>query len=88
MVGIRCCVKCKLRKPKKDFFRVVADENNVAILDKNQHINKRAIYICKEKECIEQYINAVKKNKFNVKIDINKDSLLELLESLVVGMGE
>ena len=88
MGKIRCCIKCKTRKPKEELFRIVAGENNEAILDEKQKINKRAIYICKNKKCIEEYIKFIKKKKVNLRPDISLDSLLELLESLVVGMGE
>ena len=88
MVKIRCCIKCKTRKPKEELFRIVAGENNEAILDEKQKVNKRAIYICKNKKCIEEYIKFIKKKKVNLRPNISLDSLLELLESLVVGMGE
>ena len=52
MVPIRCCVACKCRKEKKDFTRIVANNEGKAIIDKNQNINSRGIYICKEKKCI------------------------------------
>ena len=88
MVKIRCCIKCKTRKPKEELFRIVSDDNKMAILDEKQKINKRAIYICKNKKCMEEYIKFIKKKKVNLRPDISLDSLLELLESLVVGMGE
>ena len=88
MVKIRCCVRCKSRKPKEELFRIVPDDNKKVILDEKQKINKRAIYICKNKKCIEEYIKFIKKKKVYLKPDISLDSLLEFLESLVVGMGE
>ncbi len=88
MIKIRCCVLCKSRKNKSELLRIVAHENGNAILDESQNINKRGIYLCKNKECIERYIKAIKKGKINLKIKVNLESLTALLESLEVGMGE
>lgn len=82
MGPIRCCVACKSRKDKKEFFRIVADNEKKAIIDKNQNINSRGIYICKDKKCIESLKKAINKNKVKIKIDINDCSLLEVLEEL------
>ena len=45
MEPIRCCVACKARKDKKEFFRIVADNEKKAIIDKNQNINKNKVKI-------------------------------------------
>ena len=52
MKPIRCCIACKSRKNKEEFFRIVADNNKNAIIDENQNINSRGIYLCKYKKCI------------------------------------
>lgn len=82
MEPIRCCVACKTRKEKNYFFRIVADKEKNAIFDKNQNINSRGIYICKDGKCIENIKKAIKKNKVKLKIDTNDESLLEVLEEL------
>ena len=61
MVGIRSCVSCRKRKEKKELLRIVPDENNIAVIDEKQKINKRAIYICGNKECIDRYLKNLKK---------------------------
>lgn len=88
MIKIRCCLVCKSRKNKSDFFRIVEGENGNAILDENQNISQRGVYICKDKECIKKYLNYSKKGKINLKIKVNLESFVKLLESLIVGMGE
>ena len=50
MIPIRCCIACKTRKNKEDFIRIVADKEKNAIIDTNQNINSRGIYICKDKK--------------------------------------
>lgn len=79
---IRCCIACKSRKNKEDFFRIVADNEKNAILDKNQNINSRGMYICKNKKCISNIQKAIIKNRANLKIIIDNDSLLEVLKEL------
>jgi hypothetical protein len=82
MMPIRCCIACKSRKNKEDFFRIVADNEKNAILDKNQNINSRGMYICKNKKCISNIQKAIIKNRANLKIIIDNDSLLEVLKEL------
>lgn len=82
MVPIRCCVACKCRKEKKDFTRIVANSKGKAIIDKNQNINSRGIYICKEKKCINNLQKAILKNRINLKINVDVDSVLEVLKEL------
>ena len=82
MEPIRCCIACKTRKNKKEFFRIVADNEKNAILDKNQNINSRGIYIWKDKKCIDNLKKAINKNKIKLKINIDDRSLLEVLEEL------
>jgi hypothetical protein len=87
LTPIRCCSLCKKRKEKNDLFRIVAN-NGSAILDEKQNINSRGIYICKDKKCIESLIKAIDKSKFNLKINVNCDSLKKVLELLLIRMGE
>jgi len=82
MVPIRCCVACRNRKEKNELYRIVADENSNAVLDREQVINKRGIYICKDKNCILSLQKAIQKNRMNLKIKINNESLLEVLKEL------
>ncbi len=82
MSPIRSCIACKSRKNKEDLFRIVANIDKEAIIDRKQNINSRGIYICKNKECIEKLKKAINKNKIKLKIDINNHSILEVLEEL------
>lgn len=82
MTPIRCCIACKTRKQKKDFFRIVADNENKAIIDKKQNINSRGIYICKDRKCISNLEKAILKNRVNLKINVENDSILEVLKEL------
>lgn len=87
MAPIRCCSLCKKRDEKKNLFRIVAD-NGSAVLDEKQNIHSRGMYICRDKKCIEKFIKAIDKSKFNLKISLSYDSLKKVLEMLLIRMGE
>ena len=78
----RCCIACRSRKDKNELFRIVSDENGNAILDREQNINSRGIYLCKDKKCINSAIKTIEKNRMNLKIKINNESILEVLKEL------
>ena len=78
----RCCIACRSRKDKNELFRIVSDENGNAILDRELNINSRGIYLCKDKKCINSAIKTIEKNRMNLKIKINNESILEVLKEL------
>ena len=82
MIPIRCCIACKTRKNKEDFIRIIADKEKNAIIDTNQNINSRGIYICKDKKCINNLQKAILKNRVTLKINVDLDSILEVLKEL------
>lgn len=84
----RSCVVCRTKNEKKELLRVVSNENGEAILDKTQKINKRAIYFCKNINCIEKANKMIKKGKLKSKIGINTDSLEVLLNEVKMELGE
>ncbi len=83
----RSCIICRKKDEKSNLFRIISD-NNIAILDKSQKINKRAVYLCKDIKCIEKAENSLKKGKLKVKIGINKDSFEVLLNDVKNELGE
>lgn len=87
MTPIRSCSICRKKSGKSDLFRIVAADGT-AILDEKQNINARGIYICKSEKCISNLIKALDKSKFNVKINASTESLKQVLEGLIVRMGE
>lgn len=87
MTPIRSCSLCRKKNSKNELFRIVA-VNGSAILDEKQNINSRGIYICKNEKCIKNLSKVLEKSKFNLKININYDSLKKVLELLLIRMGE
>lgn len=87
----RSCVVCRKKEEKANLLRVVTkeiDEKNIAFLDKTQKENKRAIYLCNDKDCIEKAIKMLEKRKFKTKIGINLESLEVLLNKIDKELGE
>lgn len=85
---VRSCVICKKKEIKSNLIRIISNENLDAVYDENQKINSRGIYICRDKKCLEKVVKLIEKNKFNVKININKESLLELVKKIESELGE
>lgn len=81
MAPKRCCIACRNIKDKIEFFRIVSVDNN-ALYDMKQKVNARGIYVCKNKDCIENLINKLNKKKVNLKILVDNQSLLNVLEYL------
>ena len=46
----RTCIICRTKNDKGDLIRLVSDKDGNVIYDKNQKINTRAIYFCKNKD--------------------------------------
>lgn len=84
----RSCIVCRIKNEKQKLLRVVSDDKKQAIIDKNQKINQRAIYFCKDKKCIEKAISMIEKGKLKLKIGINLDSLKVLLNDVENELGE
>ena len=79
---VRSCIACRKKDLKYNLLRIVKDEKNNAIYDEKQKINSRAIYLCKNKKCIEIALKKLLKNKLNIKIGISNNSFEVLLKDL------
>jgi len=87
LTPIRSCSLCRKKSDKNEMFRIVA-ANGSAILDEKQNISARGIYVCKNEKCIKNLSKVLDKSKFNLKIDVNYESLKKTLELLIIRMGE
>lgn len=81
-IPIRTCVYTKIKEKKTKMLRLVTNDDNIYILDKEKKIQKRAIYIypCKE------VINIIQKNKKYIIDDKTKEEIIEYIK--VGGMNE
>ena len=73
----RMCSGCMIRRPKFELTRIVAHLDGKAIIDTEQNLPGRGVYVCLSKSCIEQ---AEKKNRFarGLKREIDKTIYIEL----------
>lgn len=88
MKPCRSCIICRQKNNKNELFRIVVDNEKIARYDKNQKINLRGMYICKDKKCLEKCINLIEKNKLNIKVSVDNDSLKRVIEDVENELGE
>ena len=50
----RMCVACRKRDDKERLIRIVKDAGGAAVLDGQQKMQCRGVYICKNEECIKK----------------------------------
>ena len=66
----RTCIGCNLKKDKKDFIRIVKDNQNNISIDRTGKANGRGAYICDSIDCLEKAIKNKKIEKsFKMQID-------------------
>lgn len=88
MEPTRCCIACRKRNSKNKLLRIVVDENMNAIYDDKQKNNSRAMYICRNIECLRSLKKSINKNKFKSKVCINNESFVRLIDKLEIEVGE
>ena len=84
----RSCIVCRKKDEKAMLIRIVSDNKEQAMIDKSKKINKRAIYICNQENCIKNAIKMIEKGKLKLKIGIKLDSLKVLLNDIENEVGE
>ena len=77
----RTCIGCNIKKDKKDFIRIVKDNQNNISIDRTGKANGRGAYICDNIDCLEKAIknNRIEKS-FKMQID---ESVYENLRSVI-----
>lgn len=76
----RMCVACRKRENKNNLLRFVP-YNEEVILDKEQKINARGIYLCKDKKCVLRLLKT-KDIKKVTKGKINEKSFIKTINEL------
>lgn len=77
-IPMRMCVGCKTMRPKKELFRVVGSEENLAVLDKTSKAPGRGAYICPDEACLQKAIKTrALERALEVRVD---DSLAQQLK--------
>ena len=88
MKPCRTCIACRQKKYKEELFRFVANNEKKAKFDKFQKINSRGVYLCKELNCLEKCIKLLEKNKLNIKVSVDKESLKSVIKDVENELGE
>lgn len=79
----RTCIGCNVKKDKKDFIRIVKDNQNNISIDKTGKANGRGAYICDSMECLEKAIKNKRIEKsFQMHID---ESVYDELRGVMSG---
>ncbi len=87
MKNIRTCIGCRKRREKSEFIRIISLKNE-PIIDENMKINSRGIYICKCRNCIDKCLKMLEKGKLNIKINVDKNKLKDVLKNVEMELGE
>ena len=79
----RTCIGCNSKKDKKDFIRIVKDNQNNITIDRTGKANGRGAYICDNIECLEKAIKNKRIEKsFKMEIDV---AVYENLRGVISG---
>lgn len=72
----RTCAVCRRKAPKSEFIKIVKTADGI-MLDTNQKINGRSVYICKNSDCI---LKAIKTKVVNraFRKEVSEDIYKEL----------
>ncbi len=62
VINLRRCIACREQKLKENLIRI-SKHNDQIIVDDNKKINGRAVYVCKNADCIEKVIKKKLLNK-------------------------
>ena len=78
----RTCMGCNVKKPKKEFIRIVKNKDNEIDIDKTGKMPGRGAYICDNVECLEKLIKSKRLEKvFGIKIS---DEIYEKLRGVML----
>ncbi len=78
----RTCMGCNIKKPKKEFIRIVKSKTGEIDIDKTGKMPGRGAYICDNIECLEKLIKSKRLEKvFEMKIS---DEIYEKLRGVIL----
>lgn len=77
---LRMCISCRQMKPKAELIRIVKSQDLI-IVNANNKVNGRGLYVCKDAKCIE---NCCKKKLINKSLScMVEDDVYNLLKESV-----
>ncbi|MEG2310503.1 MAG: YlxR family protein [Clostridia bacterium] len=87
MDHIRSCIACRKKSNKENLIKIVS-RNKQAIYDIKQNMDTRSIYLCKDKKCFEKCIKSLENSKLKIKIELDKEKLIELIKNIDIELEE
>ena len=78
----RTCMGCNVKKPKKEFIRIVKSKTGEIDIDRTGKMQGRGAYICDNIECLEKLIKSKRLEKvFETKIS---DEIYDKLRGVIL----
>ena len=78
----RTCMGCNIKKPKKEFIRIVKSKEGNIDIDRTGKMQGRGAYICDNIECLEKLIKSKRLEKvFDMKIS---EEIYEKLRGVIL----
>lgn len=78
----RTCMGCNVKRPKKEFIRIVKNKDNEINIDRTGKMPGRGAYICDNIECLEKLKKSKRLEKvFETKIS---DEIYEKLRGVIL----
>ena len=78
----RTCMGCNVKKPKKEFIRIVKSKDNEINIDRTGKMPGRGAYICDDIECLEKLIKSKRLERvFEIKIS---DEIYDKLRGVIL----
>jgi len=80
-IPMRMCIGCKEMKPKKELTRIVRTPEGEIIIDTSGKKSGRGAYICKDVQCIKEFLNEKTLSKA-LDFNVTKELVQRLQEEL------
>ncbi len=80
----RTCIACRLKGPKKQFFKIVRNKEQQVLFDEYGKIDGRSVYLCKKFKCIDRALHTKKGDpmQHHLKVKLAKEQKEEIFQQL------
>lgn len=81
----RTCIACRMKGPKKQFFKIVRTPEAQVLFDEFGKMDGRSIYLCKKFKCLDRILHTQKGDplQYHLKLKLSnseKETLFQVLE--------
>jgi len=80
----RTCIACRLKGPKKQFFKIVRNKKQQVFFDEFGKLDGRSIYLCKKFKCIDRALHTKKGDliQYHLKVKLTNEEKEEIFQQL------